>query len=240
MVENAGNLLVSRHGELIASVGGDPAVSFELMAAYPDERTIEPDDCLWQGTQVLADASRMGREGRYPGVLYGRVVPGEQGRKWLQYWVWFYYNPKNLLGFGKHEGDWEMIQIELDADGRPDMLTYAQHKHGEVRKPTDKHVHWVERDGERHPVVYVAALPPPVPHRPRRRACDRRPHDSRRRRLRHGHVPAPGGSGRPARRRDDLEPRPPAQRPQRGDARSYTDMISRIMRSRSPSKRLSS
>ena len=158
MVENAGNLLVSRHGELIASVGGDPAVSFELLAAYPDERTIEQDDCLWQGTQVLADARRMEREGRYPGVLYGRVVPGERGRKWLQYWVWFYYNPKNLLGFGKHEGDWEMVQIELDAEGRPDVLTYAQHKHGEVRRATDRHVEWIERDGGRHPVVYVAAL----------------------------------------------------------------------------------
>jgi hypothetical protein len=155
MVENPGNLLMSSQGELIATVGGDPGVTFELLAAYPDERTVLEEDCLWQAPDVVGDARRMESDPRFDGVLYGRVVR-DGGRTWLQYWWWFYFNPKNLLGFGKHQGDWEMIQVELDAEGYPDVLVYAQHAHGEGRKA--KHVEWVERDDGRHPVVYVAPL----------------------------------------------------------------------------------
>ena len=81
---------------------------------------------------------------------------GDGGRDWLQYWFWLYYNPKNLFGFGKHEGDWEMIQIGLGSDGEPELLAYAQHDSGEARKATEGE--WVERDGGRHPVVYVSPL----------------------------------------------------------------------------------
>jgi hypothetical protein len=158
MVENPGNLLVSSHGELIGRVGGEPAISFDLLGAYPDERDFDDNDCIWQSPDVVGDARRMEGDPKYAGVLYGRVIPGKQGRCWLQYWFWFYYNPKNLRGFGKHEGDWEMIQIELDADGEPDVLAYAQHKHGEVRKASDKRVEWADPDAKRHPVVYVAPL----------------------------------------------------------------------------------
>ena len=156
MVENAGNLLRSAHGEVIASAGGDPAVTLDLLGAYPDERTVHERDCLVQAPNVLGDARRMEADPRYAGVLYGRVVPGRGGRVWLQYWWWLYYNPKNLFGFGKHEGDWEMIQIGLRPDGEPEAVAYAQHASGEARKPKD--VEWVERDGGRHPVVYVAPL----------------------------------------------------------------------------------
>ena len=156
MVENQGNLLRSSHGEVIASVGGDPGVTLDLLGAYPDERLIDAGDCLCQAPNFLGDARRMDADPRYAGVLYGRVVPGEGGRRWLQYWWWFYYNPKNLFGFGKHEGDWEMIQIGLGSDGRPEALAYAQHASGEARKPKD--VEWVERDSGRHPVVYVSPL----------------------------------------------------------------------------------
>jgi Vacuolar protein sorting-associated protein 62 len=83
-------------------------------------------------------------------------VCDDGGRDWLQYWFWLYYNPKNLFGFGKHEGDWEMIQLGLDADGQAGVLAYAQHDSGEARKADE--AEWIERDGERHPVVYVSPL----------------------------------------------------------------------------------
>ena len=73
------------------------------------------------------------------------------GRIWLQYWLWCYYNPKHLLGWGKHEGDWEVVQIGLDGD-EPDVLTYSQHENGEARD-WDK----ARRQGD-HPIVYVAPL----------------------------------------------------------------------------------
>ena len=155
IVENAGNLLRTSDGEVIARVGGDPALTLELLTAYPDDREPQADDCLCQAPDVLGDARRMEVEPRYAGRLYGRVVHDDD-RVWLQYWLWLYYNPKNLFGFGKHEGDWEMIQIGLDADGRPELLAYAQHDSGEARKAAD--AEWVERDGEQHPVVYVAPL----------------------------------------------------------------------------------
>ena len=156
MVENAGNLLRSSDGEVIARVDGDPALTLELLTAYPDGREPKEDDCLCQAPDVLGDARRMEGDPRYGGRLYGRVVRDDGGRDWLQYWFWLYYNPKNLFGFGKHEGDWEMIQIGLGTDGRPAVLAYAQHDSGEARNAGD--VEWIERDGGRHPVLYVSPL----------------------------------------------------------------------------------
>jgi hypothetical protein len=156
IVENPGNLLRTAGGEVIARVGGDPALTLELLTAYPDDREPRTDDCLCEGPDVLGDARRMEHDPRYGGRLYGRVVRGDSGRDWLQYWFWLYYNPKNLFGFGKHEGDWEMIQIGLGAGGRPEVLSYAQHDSGEARKASE--AEWTERDGARHPVVYVSPL----------------------------------------------------------------------------------
>jgi len=155
IVENPGNLLRTADGEVIARVGGEPALTLDLLSAYPDDREPSADDCLCQAPDVLGDARRMEVEPRYAGRLYGRYVR-DDGRDWLQYWLWLYYNPKNLFGFGKHEGDWEMVQIGLGADGRPELLAYAQHDSGEARKAAE--AEWVERDGELHPVVYVAPL----------------------------------------------------------------------------------
>jgi hypothetical protein len=156
VVQNIGNLLRTSGGEVIARVGGDPALTLDLLTAYPDRREPSPDDCFCQAPDVLGDARRMESDPRYAGPLYGRVVRGDGGRDWLQYWLWLYYNPKNLFGFGKHEGDWEMIQVGLGADGTPEVLAYAQHDSGEARKASD--VEWVEREGGRHPVAYVAPL----------------------------------------------------------------------------------
>ena len=156
IVENPGNLLRTADGEVIARVGGDPALTLELLTAYPDGREPRTDDCLCEGPDVLGDARRMEHEPRSAGRLYGRLVRGDSGRDWLQYWFWLYYNPKNLFGFGKHEGDWEMIQIGLGADGQPEVLAYAQHDSGEARKAGE--AEWIERDGARHPVVYVSPL----------------------------------------------------------------------------------
>jgi hypothetical protein len=84
--------------------------------------------------------------------MYGRAVE-VRGRVWLQYWLWYFYNDYNLaLGKGRHEGDWEMIQLRL-YDGTPDVAVYAQHRRAEKRPWGD-----VEKlaDGPDTPVVYVA------------------------------------------------------------------------------------
>jgi len=84
-------------------------------------------------------------------VVYGLAIE-VNGRLWLQYWFWYFYNDYQLsFALGTHEGDWEMVQFRMDADaGRPDLAVYSQHRYGEMR-PWDE----VETLGER-PVIYVA------------------------------------------------------------------------------------
>jgi hypothetical protein len=102
-----------------------------------------------------AAAASLHEKPEYGNRIYGRFVTAGDER-WLQYWFFYFYNDFNLvgkfIGAGKHEGDWEMIQLRLGADDVPDYAVYAQHKHAGVRR-------WdqVERlpDGKR-PVVYVA------------------------------------------------------------------------------------
>ncbi|MGH2900161.1 MAG: Vps62-related protein, partial [Solirubrobacteraceae bacterium] len=85
--------------------------------------------------------------------IYARAAE-VNGRLWLQYWVWYFYNDYQLaLGFGTHEGDWECIQLRMGIDGDvPDVAVYAQHRHGEKRP-------WAQVErlrGTDTPVVYVA------------------------------------------------------------------------------------
>ena len=71
---------------------------------------------------------------------------------WHQYWLWYLYNPWEILGVGQHEGDWEFVQIAcVDESGdHPVLMTASQHRTGEKRE------FWrCELDAGR-PVVYVA------------------------------------------------------------------------------------
>lgn len=92
----------------------------------------------------------------YANRVYGRTVFSE-GHWWLQYWFWYYYNDFNLLGFGDHEGDWEMIQIQLDEYGNPQLATYSQHGDSEADTCDFEILDWtVGRVANISPVVYVA------------------------------------------------------------------------------------
>ena len=77
------------------------------------------------------------------------------GRLWLQYWLFYYYNDFQLLGplvsGGKHEGDWELVQIRLGPSEQPEQAVYTQHKTAESRPWAD-----VRKAGANTPLVYVA------------------------------------------------------------------------------------
>jgi len=77
----------------------------------------------------IGDGQRMYHESGHADHIFGRVVHGSDGRLWLQYWMFYYYNP--YLG-GNHEGDWEVVQIRLNDAGAPDLAAYAQHTYGET------------------------------------------------------------------------------------------------------------
>jgi Vacuolar protein sorting-associated protein 62 len=90
--------------------------------------------------------------------MYARVVtdPGHADQLALQYWFFYVFNDFN----DKHEGDWEMIQLNFDAAApaqalrsKPALVGYSQHEGAES-------AHWgdskLEIVGGTHPVVYAA------------------------------------------------------------------------------------
>ncbi len=123
---------------------------------YPDKAAVEPTDLIdCTGDDYAKAAHELHQDPRYRNRMYGRAVESK-GRWWLQYWFFYFYNDFNLIGHllraGLHEGDWEMIQLRLGEDERPDYAVYAQHKGAEVRR-------WDQVDvlpGTERPFVYVA------------------------------------------------------------------------------------
>ena len=88
-------------------------------------------------------------------TTYARVR-SESGRTALQYWFFYIYNDFN----NKHEGDWEMIQLDFDAPDaaaalavRPAEVGYSQHDGAERAAWGDAKL---EKIGGTHPVVYPA------------------------------------------------------------------------------------
>jgi hypothetical protein len=149
------NYLVNGSGTRLAAANpADPLANLSLAflgdPAYADGRASSASDYLDEAnTSYQQDAQRL-RAAGYGDRVYGRAVTAG-GKTWLQYWLFSYYNPQNVLGFGVHEGDWEFVQVGLDSTGSPDVATYAQHDGGE-------RCAWpqVQRTGDGAPVVYVA------------------------------------------------------------------------------------
>ncbi|HEU4945341.1 MAG TPA: hypothetical protein VFT10_09295 [Solirubrobacterales bacterium] len=50
------------------------------------------------------------------GACYGRVIPGEPNERFLQYWLFYPDNPC-VLPPGRHDGDWELVQVHLRETG---------------------------------------------------------------------------------------------------------------------------
>jgi hypothetical protein len=159
--DNAQNELRTGSGALVAAASpapGQAQLSLAFLAAgnYPGDRAPTAGDRVGAATKNYQEqARRLHADATYANQIYGRWAEGSDGRTWLQYWFFYFYNDYNLVGglfpAGLHEGDWEMIQLRLDPGGdRPDLAVYAQHKHAGA-------CHWddVEVKGDR-PVVYVA------------------------------------------------------------------------------------
>jgi hypothetical protein len=151
MAVNPGNELRRGDGTVLARAD-DRSLTLERLA--PADAT--KDDVLAVKGRDYAEQYARLREARpeLRNHLVARVAKDRHHRTWLQYWLWCFYNDYRLTaGVGLHEGDWEMVQLRLDADGAPDYAVYNQHKKAQ-RRPWDR----VEKDKENpdRPLVYVA------------------------------------------------------------------------------------
>ena len=90
-------------------------------------------------------------------VAYARVAtdPGHPGKLAVEYWLFYTFNDST----GKHEGDWEKVQVDFNAatpeealGRRPYRVDLSQHAGGERAGWDDRNL---ARRGT-HPLVYVA------------------------------------------------------------------------------------
>jgi hypothetical protein len=126
-----------------------PTLSLAHLGSYISNSTHFLDE---HNDTYAADANALHGIPGYGNKMYGRVKSDGPGPYvWLQYWFFYYYNPKAFVGglVGMHEGDWEMLEIGL-LGGQPSLATYSQHEGGETCS-------WdaVEKTAQGHPVVYV-------------------------------------------------------------------------------------
>jgi hypothetical protein len=136
---------------------GEPALSLSLLGGdrYADGTPTQRDDVIAAGAERGPDRTAASEPPPAAGRVYGHVATGSDARAWLSYWFFYPYNEYRLigpwLGAGRHQGDWEMVQLRLDPAGeRPDLVLYTQHARVVARGWSE-----VERVGER-PVIYVA------------------------------------------------------------------------------------
>jgi hypothetical protein len=101
---------------------------------------------------AAADVAAPGRGADRRPAVYARAAPHPGGGAWLQYWLYYrgQDQDRGILRTGRHEGDWELVQVRIDRGGRPREVVYSQHS-GAERCPWST----VERRGG-HPVVYAA------------------------------------------------------------------------------------
>jgi hypothetical protein len=168
ITNNTGNRLLRENDALLArrrANGSGLNIGFLRPNVYPSGDAVLDEDKLVErhgdddpDADYLRDARRLYRNRSLRNRIYGRIYyrrAGEQERivgAWLQYWVFYYYNSFHVGPFGKHEGDWEMIQVQVDSNARPLRAVYAQHTTGSICDWDD-----VRRtgSGRARPVVFV-------------------------------------------------------------------------------------
>jgi hypothetical protein len=167
ITNNVGNKLLRANGATIAERerGGRGLNAGYLRGiskhTYPNgDAILESDKLDERGDDVdeyMRDARQFQSSRVYGDRIYGRVVrlrdrEGRTTGAWLQYWFFYYYNnfPGQVVDTGDHEGDWEMIQVKVDAQGKPLSAVYAHHNSASKCAWTG-----LRRSGSR-PIVFVA------------------------------------------------------------------------------------
>lgn len=155
------NSLHRADGSLIAATapkanGAKLELAFLRGERYPNGEPVDAGDYLDEcGGSHSADAIAVRRQQpEYADVAYGRARHDREGGLWLQYWFFFYYEDKGLLGLERREGDWEMVQLRLGEGGVPEAATFVQH--GSAERLRWDQVELALTDDGQAPVVYPA------------------------------------------------------------------------------------
>jgi len=152
------NTLKHSNGSVIASAhpaGGQQQLSLAFLGkSYANGAAAVASDFLDEmGRNYVEDGRRLHANPKYADRIYGHHVRDNTGHMWLQYYFFYYYNDKSFVGIGLHEGDWEMIQLRVGANGVPDEVTYAQHDTGQALTWSDLELR--DSPDGKVPVVYV-------------------------------------------------------------------------------------
>lgn len=130
-------------------------------SSYLDGSSVSESDYIAEadadGTDgKIADGQRLYGDGRNAHV-YGRVIRDAGEPTYLQYWFFYYYDyVPGGLGFGEHEGDWEMVQYRLNGQDIPDSATYSRHRAESVTCPYSRVNRILSIANRPAPIVYVA------------------------------------------------------------------------------------
>jgi hypothetical protein len=124
-VPGDGDLLALSHPKFEAEF---PLGLSALGTIYPNSLEADSNDWLDERNDHYVDDAQALEAHGYINREYGRMTTDKFGKRWLQYWFFYYYNSLEIAGIGEHEGDWEMIQVGLDSFGVPDEVVFSQHK----------------------------------------------------------------------------------------------------------------
>ncbi len=144
-----------------------PWTSQPLVAIAPSARQLSrglagysldfPGDALDPGCDYEALAAKFQGASRATTYAHVATQAGFPGKLALQYWFYYLFNDFT----NKHEGDWEMIQLDFDArsaaqalHATPTQVGFSQHDGGERAQWGATKLAMV---GTTHPVVYPAA-----------------------------------------------------------------------------------
>jgi hypothetical protein len=131
--DHPGNKLLRADGSALVPGPAGDSLALALLKAgeyAPGVAAQNTDYIKIVGSDYASQAREMHARPGYGDRVHGRAVQDATGTWWLQYWFFMYYDDPGFLGFGRHEGDLEMIQLRLDAQGKPNAASYSQHRSG--------------------------------------------------------------------------------------------------------------